>query len=180
MSADPDSELMRRVGEGDSAAVRELVARKLAAVLRLSRRMLGEEAEAEDVAQETFVRLWRQAGRWRPGVAKLDTWLYRVALNLCHDRLRRRREIVTADPPDRADPSLSQESALERLQMAQIIRAELLALPPRQREAIALIHGEGLSGSLAAEAMGVSLDALESLLARARRSLRARLRECDD
>ncbi|MGH6986314.1 MAG: sigma-70 family RNA polymerase sigma factor [Caulobacteraceae bacterium] len=104
------------------------------------------------------MQLWRQAARWRPGAAKLDTWLYRVALNLCHDRLRRRREIVTADPPDRADPTPTQESALESLQMARIIRAEFLALPPRQREAIALFYGEGLSGNLAAEAMGVSLE----------------------
>ena len=100
---DPDEALLARVGEGDPAAVRALVARKLPRLLALAGRMLGDAAEAEDVAQETFVRAWKQARDWRPGVAKFDTWLHRVALNLCYDRLRRRREVATDNPPEQID-----------------------------------------------------------------------------
>ena len=95
MDSDPDEELLARVAQGDPAAVRALTARKLPRVLALAGRMLGEATEAEDVAQEAMIRAWRQAPIWTPGVARFDTWLHRVTLNLCYDRLRRRREIPT-------------------------------------------------------------------------------------
>ena len=100
MSADPDEELVRRVGAGDPAAVQALVARKLPRILSLAVRMLGDAAEAEDVAQETFVRIWRHASSWRRGNARFDSWIHRVTLNLCDDRLRRRREWVTDELPE--------------------------------------------------------------------------------
>ena len=90
--ADPDEDLVRRVGQGDPAAIQAMVARKLPRMLALAQRMLGDAAEAEDVAQEVMLRAWKQAPRWTPGQAKFDTWLHRVALTLCYDRLRRRRE----------------------------------------------------------------------------------------
>ena len=92
MVSDPDEELVRRIGSGDDAAMQALVSRKLPRLLALARRMLGDAAEAEDVAQETFLRIWRNAARWRPGAARFDTWIHRVALNLCYDRLRRPQE----------------------------------------------------------------------------------------
>ena len=95
--ADPDEDLVRRVGQGDPAAIQAMVARKLPRMLALAQRMLGDAAEAEDVAQEAMLRAWKQAPRWTPGEAKFDTWLHRVALNLCYDRLRRRRETPTDD-----------------------------------------------------------------------------------
>src|SRR5262245_39013877 len=98
-ASDPDEALLSRIADGDAAAVRALVARKLPRVLGLAQRMLNDPGEAEDVAQETFLRAWRQAPKWRTGEARFDTWLHRVALNLCYDRLRRRREIPTEDPP---------------------------------------------------------------------------------
>ena len=90
---DPDEDLVDRVARGDPAAIRALTARKLPRLLALAGRMLGDAVEAEDIAQEAMLRAWRQAPKWRPGVAKFDTWLHRVALNLCYDRLRRRREV---------------------------------------------------------------------------------------
>ncbi len=101
--ADPDEDLVRRVGQGDPAAIQTMVTRKLPRMLALAQRMLGDAVEAEDVAQEAMMRAWRQAPRWTPGKAKFDTWLHRVALNLCYDRLRRRREIPTDTLPERAD-----------------------------------------------------------------------------
>jgi RNA polymerase sigma-70 factor, ECF subfamily len=175
LSGDPDEELIVRVGRGEPAAVQAFVARKLPRVTALARRMLGDAAEAEDVAQETFLRTWREAARWRPGKARIDTWMHRVALNLCYDRLRRRRETPMAEPPERADPAPGPERGLEALDTGRRVELALLALPERQREAIVLCHYQELGNIEAAGLMGVSVEALESLLGRGRRALRAGL-----
>lgn len=172
---DPDEALLARVGEGDPAAVRALVARKLPRLLALAGRMLGDAAEAEDVAQETFVRAWKQARDWRPGAARFDTWLHRVALNLCYDRLRRRREVATDTPPELADDGPAPDRGLLARDVGVRVAAAMRALPDRQREAVSLCHYQELSNIEAAALMGVSVDALESLLARGRRALRAAL-----
>ncbi|TPL10818.1 RNA polymerase sigma factor [Mesorhizobium sp. B2-4-14] len=169
MSADPDEELVRRVGAGDPAAVRTLVARKLPRILSLAARMLGDTAEAEDVAQETFVRIWRHASNWRRGGARFDTWIHRVTLNLCYDRLRRRREWVTNDLPEVADPAPLPDS---REETHRVERA-LQAIAPRQREAIILVYYQEMSNIEAAATLEISIDALESLLSRGRRALQA-------
>ena len=172
---DPDEALLTRVGEGDPAAVRALVARKLPRLLALAGRMLGDQAEAEDVAQETFVRAWKQARDWRPGAAKFDTWLHRVALNLCYDRLRRRREIATEAPPEQPYEGPAPDRGLQAADVGTRVEAAMRALPDRQREAISLCHYQELSNIEAAALMGVSVEALESLLSRGRRALRAAL-----
>ena len=173
--ADPDDELVRRAGEGDAAAVQALVARKLRRVLALAERMLGDAAEAEDVAQETFFKVWRHAARWRTGAARFDTWLHRVTLNLCYDRLRRRRERPTATPPETPDPGPAPDRGLLAADTGRRVRLALMALPPRQREAIVLCHYQELGNIEAAGVMGVSVEALESLLGRGRRALKAAL-----
>src|ERR1700685_4176210 len=137
-ATDPDDELVRRAGQGDAAAVQALVARKLRRVLALAERMLGDAAEAEDVAQDAFFRVWRHAPRWRPGVAQFDTWLHRVTLNLCYDRLRGRRDEQPYDESlhATADPAPTPEHAMQALQRGERMAAALAALPTRQREAI--------------------------------------------
>ena len=89
-----------------------MVARKLPRMLALARRMLGDASEAEDVAQEVMVRAWRQAPTWQPGTARFDSWMHRVALNLCYDRLRRQRERPMAEPPDQIDPGPAPDAGL--------------------------------------------------------------------
>jgi RNA polymerase sigma factor (sigma-70 family) len=110
--SDPDEALLAGVGRGDPSAVRQLLDRRLPRVLALARRMLNDPGEAEDVAQEAFLRAWKQARSWRPGGAKFDTWLHRVALNLCYDRLRRRREVATAEPPEQVDTGPAPDAGL--------------------------------------------------------------------
>ncbi len=173
--SDPDEELLGRVATGDPAAVRALAARKLPRLLALAGRMLGEATEAEDVAQEAMIRAWKQAPLWRPGAARFDTWLHRVTLNLCYDRLRRRRETPTDQPPEQIDEGPAPDRGLEARDVGRRVAAAMQGLPDRQREAVALCHYQELTNIEAAAVMGLSVEALESLLSRGRRALRVAL-----
>jgi RNA polymerase sigma factor (sigma-70 family) len=172
--ADADDDLVMRAGQGDQQAVRTLVSRKAPRLYALAGRMLGDLAEAEDVVQEAFFRTWRFAPKWRPGAARFDTWLHRVTLNLCYDRLRRRISTVEL-PSDQLDLGPPPDRALHAQDIGRRVDAALRGLSPRQREAIILCHYQELSNIEAADVMEVSVDALESLLARGRRALRLTL-----
>jgi RNA polymerase sigma factor (sigma-70 family) len=174
---DPDAELLPRIARGDQSAIRQLVARKLPRLLALGVRMLNDRSEAEDVAQETFMRVWKLAGNWQSGAAKFDTWLHKVALNLCYDRLRSHKDYNEEDAPELIDPALIPEQRLDKSQQGDLISIALAALPNRQREALVLQYYQELSNIDAADLMGVSVDALESLLSRARRNMRTLLAE---
>lgn len=175
MVVDPDGELVARIAEGDAAAARALMARHLPRILSVARRMLGNLADAEDVSQEVFLRAWNSAAKWRPGQAKFETWLHRVAVNQCYDRLRKKRGVALDDIADPVDPGPMPGAALEASDTVKAVEAALVRLPDRQRAAIVLCHYEGQSNIAAAETLGISVDALESLLARGRRALREML-----
>ena len=171
-----DAELMARVAAGDQQACRQLVESHLGPVLGLAQRMLGEPSAAEDVAQEAFLRLWRQSGSWRPE-ARIGTWLYRVTHNLAIDQLRGRRRLDSDALPEQIDPAPGPACRQQRVQVGRLVEAALGRLPERQRTAITLVHHQELSNIEAAEIMAVSVEALESLLSRGRRALRAELAE---
>jgi RNA polymerase sigma-70 factor (ECF subfamily) len=169
-----DDELVRRYAEGDAAAARQLTERHAGRVYGPARRMLGDAAEAEDVAQETLRRLWRGAAAWRPGEAGPAAWLNRVARNLCLDRLRRRRR-TAPEAPEPADDAPSAFARLAQADRAKALDAALAELPERQRVAIVLRHFEERGNGEIAAALELSVEAVESLLARGRRALAARL-----
>lgn len=177
MNPDPDHRLLVEVARGNKIAVRRLLAAKLPRIVALASRLLGGAVEADDIAQETFMRVWQIAPRWQPGKAQFDTWLYTVALNLCRDRLRRRNRLDVGDVPDQADPSIPVDEKIDVERTAKAVADALQCLPERQREAIVLQYYQDLSNIEAAEVMGVSVEALESLLARGRRRLRELLIE---
>lgn len=165
--------LAMRAGRGDRLAASRLIARHSPRVLAICVRMLGDRASAEDAAQETFIKLWRSADRWTPGRAKFETWLYRVAANACIDRLRQRRpETAAEDAPDIADETPLADQGLLAAQRRRAVETAMAALPERQRLAIVLCHYQEMSNVEAAAVMEVSVEALESLLSRARKSLK--------
>lgn len=175
MIDDPDAELVARAGAGDRTAAQALIARHLPRMMTLARRMLGDAGEAEDAVQDAFMRLWTHAARWRPGAAKFETWLYRVTLNQCYDRLRRRSGVRLEEAADVVDPVADPERSLAEADLAVSVDRAVRELPERQRAAILLCHYEGCGNIEAAEILGISVEALESLLSRGRRALRQRL-----
>lgn len=172
---DPDADMVARLGQGDPSAIQTLISGKLPRILALARRLLGDAAEAEDVAQDALVRAWKQAPNWTPGLARFDTWLHKVALNLCYDRLRRPRLVSDAGLTERADLGPAPDAGLLLRERQARVEAALRALPPRQREAIVLCYYQDLGNQTAADLMQVSVEALESLLSRGRRTLRGAL-----
>lgn len=175
--ADPDAPLVRRVAQGDEGACKLLMNRHLGRILSVARRMLGSDGDAEDVAQEVFVRIWRHAASWEAGRARFETWIYRVTVNLCYDRLRKRKEVTVDEMPDVADAAPSVVERHAQRDVARAMENALARLPERQRLAIVLCHYQELTNIEAAELLELSVEALESLLARGRRALRELLRE---
>lgn len=173
-----DEALIRRVAAGDTVAYGELVARHLDRALALAWRMTGARADAEDIAQEAFLRLWRGAGGWRAGRgAQFTTWFYRVVMNLCIDQARRRTPQPLEAAGDIPESRPGAEDQVHAAQRARIVAEAMAALPARQKAAVALSYYQGLGNRQAAAVLEVSVKALESLLVRARRTLRRRLEE---
>ncbi|MEL6450739.1 MAG: RNA polymerase sigma factor [Pseudomonadota bacterium] len=168
-----DSALLARYARGDAAAAQVLTVRLVPRVMAQAYKMLGDRAEAEDVAQEALVRLWRIAPDWREGEAQVTTWLYRVVANLCTDRLRKRKRAAVPldDVADPADPGPSVETRMQDAARRDALRAALATLPERQRLAVMLRHFDGATNPEIAERLGVSVEAVESLTARGKRAL---------
>ena len=171
---DSDEALMALVARGDEPAYRALTRRHLPAMLGLARRILGNAADAEDVAQEAMLRVWTHAPRWQP-LAAFRTWLTRVVVNLCLDRKRRARWVALEAAGELVAPAPGATETAEHDEREQLLAVAIAELPARQRTAIVLTYSEGMSNAQVADILGTSVSAVETLLVRGKQNLRARL-----
>ena len=175
-----DEDLMMRIGNGDRVAFGELVRRHLNKAVAVAQRVTGSRGDAEEIAQEAFLRVWTKAPHWRSTEgefrgARFTTWLYRVVVNLGIDRKRRPAMSPLEAAGDPADPADSALHTLEKAQLSGRVAAAVATLPERQRAVLTLCFYEGLSNREAADILALTPGAIESLLVRARRTLREAL-----
>lgn len=170
-----DETLLEQCAGGDRRASALLIQRHSTRVLNVAQRMVGSRQDAEDITQEVFIKVFKVAGSWESGRAKFTTWLHRVTVNQCLDRLRKSRETLMDEPPEQIDDGLGPAGQLLSNQRAMKVKAAIDALPERQRAALVLSHYEGVSNIETAEILDVTVEAVESLLGRARRALKAAL-----
>ena len=169
-------QLLARLVEGDEVACAEVIEKFYTRTYRVAWRVMGGPADAEDIAQEAFVKLWQNPGAVRDGRA-LGAWLARVASNLAIDRLRRKKPVLMDELPEIADDGEQTDTNLRRKQMTETVDRAIAQLPDRQKTALVMTYYEGFDNRETAEAMEISVEAVESLLARARRNLKSGLAE---
>jgi RNA polymerase sigma-70 factor (ECF subfamily) len=172
-----DEDLMLRIAAGDQAAFRRFARRHVSRSLAVAQRISGNWCDAEEIVQDALLRVWQHAAEWTCGEAKVTTWLYRVVLNLAIDHLRKNRQRFVAmdEAGDPVDPAPSAQLLAEGRQLETMMNAAIAALPTRQRVALTLCYFEAMDCAEAAQIMQISVSAMESLLVRGRRTLRARL-----
>ncbi len=176
---DDDDAVMARVLCRDAAAFRRVVDAHATTLYRIAYRMLGDAAEAEDVAQEALTRLWQHAGRWQDGGTGIAAWLTRVTMNQCLDRLRRRRFSSDEVVPERADETPLAPDMIEAEQQRARVVSAIAALPDNQRAAIVLTYYEDHPNAVAAGMLDMNVKGFESLLFRARAALKRALTSDD-
>lgn len=179
MDGESDEALMLRIARGDERAFRALAPRYALRAAGLARRICGNAADAEDIVQEAFLRVWINAPRWRPEAA-FRTWFYRIVFNLALNKKRRAPFAPLEAAGDPVDPALAADVALERREDDRRIAEAIASLPARQQSAMALTYNDELSNAEAAGVLGTSVSAFETLLVRARRTLRVKLNLTDD
>ncbi len=172
-----DRSLLQGIQARQRAAFAEVVKRHLGLCLGLGRRVLGNDADAEDVAQETMLKLWQSSEALQVGTNGLRPWLARVTYNRAIDRIRARRPTDDLEAAKELPLAARQVRALEEDDVKKRVEQALDQLPERQRTALLLFHYQGFTQAEVADAMTISIEAVESLLGRARRALRADLAE---
>ena len=171
-----DADLLAAFAGGDRGAAMELTQRLTPRVMGQAYRMLGNRAEAEDVAQEAMMRLWKIAPDWDADCAQITTWLYRVVANLCTDLLRKSGRGVSLDAVEEpSDPRKSAAQDMQDTARLAALHSALADLPDRQAQAVALRHLEELGNPQIATIMETNVRTVESLIARGKRALIAKL-----
>ena len=175
---DPDVELIQQVAGGDENAYEHLVKKYQHAVFNTIYRYIGDYDDLEDVAQEVFVKVWRNAQKFK-GRSKFSTWFYRITVNQCLNyRSKHKKRPVSLDElteKEKVPKSLIVEVDYEKRQKAEIVRKAVNELPERQRIALILSKFEEKSYKEIAEIMGISISAVESLIFRAKEFLKKKL-----
>ena len=176
---DTDADDMALLAQQDSGAAARLLDRHGDRLMAVAWRLLGDSSAAEDIVQDVFLTLWQKPHAWQPGAAKFSTWLYRVTVNRCYDRLRKastRLEkggaIFETVSMTRASEACLAEDVMMADERAGTIKDAMATLPERQRVAMTLCYLQGLSNKEAAEIMEIGVSAFESLVARGRRQLK--------
>jgi len=173
---DEDKDLLDRLADNDEIAFRSLVERHIDRAYAIALRILGNAADAEDVVQDTMLKVWTHRGQWQHGRAKFSTWLYRVVSNRCIDLRRKPRTENVDAVPEVADGQPDASSVIERNEVNNLLEMAMQRLPEQQRLAVILSYHENMSNSEIAEVMDTTVAAVESLLKRGRQQLRELLR----
>lgn len=165
-----DEQLMIRIGDGDRTAYKMLVDRHLRIFLGFATRVAGNRDEAEDIMQEAFIRVWKNAAKWDPGRGtRFTTWFYRVVMNLSIDAKRKRKPTIGLEGAFGVkSDDLKPDERLSDKQMAAQVATALDQLPDRQRMAVTLCYFQDMSNKQAADILKISTGAIESLLVRGR------------
>jgi len=172
-----DHALLALIQDGSHDAFAVLVHRHTERFYRLAYRYVHNRETAEDITQDAFLKLWEAPGRWQPERnSKFTTWFYRIVVNLCLDWQKKKRPLALDKEVLLADERETPETAMIRTQEQQVLEQEIAALPERQRMALNLCFEEGLSNQEAAEVIGVRLKALQSLIMRAKATLKERMK----
>ncbi|MDA9510407.1 RNA polymerase sigma factor [Bradyrhizobium sp. CCBAU 11386] len=174
---DEDSELLDRLATGDEVAFRMLVERHIDRAYAIALRIVGNAADAEDVVQDTMLKIWSHRGRWQHGRAKFSTWLYRVISNRCIDLRRKPRNENVETVPEVADGQPGAVEIIERNELNGMLELAMQRLPEQQRIAVILSYHENMSNGEIAQVMDTTVAAVESLLKRGRQQLRQLLRK---
>lgn len=170
-----DDALLGRIAEGDRNAFALLMRRHIDRAHALAYRIAGNRSDAEDVVQDSFLKVWTKAAEWRPGTAQFSTWLYRVVFNRCLDLKRRPRSDSLDTVDEIGDGRPDALDGIEARERQRRMATAIAALPERQRAAVALTYTTGLANAAAADVMEISVKAFESLLVRAKKELRREL-----
>ena len=170
-----EPDLVRKSINGDQSAYQLLLDQHLSSVSNFVMRMMANTAEADDIIQETFIRLWTHGDKFNPEKAQLTTWLHNIAHNLCIDHFRKFKRLVEEPSTEKASTLAGPEDKAIQADMTATVQEAMMKLPERQRSAIIMCHYQGLSNKDAAMILDVSVDALESLMARGRRKLKQML-----
>lgn len=171
-----DDDLLRCVAEDDEAAFRELVGRHIDRAYGLALRILRNAADADDVVQDTFLKVWIHRHRWECGRAKFSTWIYRVVSNRCIDLRRQPRSENVDGVPEPADQRPDAVTAMQRHEVNDMLETAMTRLPDQQRVAVILSYHDNMTNQEIAEVMDTTVSAVESLLKRGRQQLRKMLR----
>ena len=172
---DPDADLITGLKARDERALAALMDRHMRSLYKLAYYMLGDAMSAEDITQRVFIKTWEHSVNWQPGQAKLLSWMRRVATNACLDQIKKKKPIYTDVVPDSADPADTAYDIIVKTEQKKSVKFAISELPDKQKTALVLSYYQEVSQKEGAAIMDITVSAYESLLVRARKTLKINL-----